>query len=370
MATIGVHGWQSLRVQADLSTLPQTIDLSPSRAGAIMLILFGAGWTVFTLKLVSEADGAEGVAFAFTLLFPLVGLGMVLGGLATLYRRRKATFNGDGVEVEGRKLTGSESWYEPYGAYKGVLHRQKVVKRKNRSTTYQIVELLHDDPDKCVPLYVKPTSKVPRAEWEAYAERLKLPALEESSSGLAARDHEDLDKSLKQLVDEGKVAHAFDPQAAVPAGLDVTHEGEDAMTIVITAPRYPLWFLMIFILAGLGMAIGAFVSDESKAVLLGAGLLFAGLPGFMLYRDRTTYRELRLDRRRLTQTDALGSSRRSRGGLSLDEIESITLRGAQGNLGKELVIASDRGPMHVGGGLSDDALNWLKDFLTAAIATA
>ena len=370
MAEIGSRNWQDVRVKADLSDLPQTIDLSPSKARAVVLIVFGLGWSAFIWSMFFDIRSEDLPILFFAVPFSLIGVGMAFYGVATLFRRRRVTFLGDGVEVEGRGLRGAESWYEPYGAFKGVLHRQEVVRRKNSSTTYQIVELLHEDPERCVLLYVKPTRKVPRERWESYARRLKLPALEAGEADVVARDHGDLDKSLKDLVEEGKVTHTFDSDAPAPSGLYLEHQGEERLRIVITAARYPLWFLGIFLLAGGFMMVAAFMNDEKALILFGAGLLFAGLPGYMLYRDRTSGRALELDRRRLKVTDALQSDRRSRKELALDEIESIAIRKVDGNLGRELVIASDRGPLHVGGGLSQPALAWLKDFLTAAIATA
>lgn len=370
MADLGSRDWHAVRVKVDLSTLPRTVDLSPKRGGAVVQIVFGIAWTVFIWSMLIDVRQEDLPVLLFAVPFSLIGLGLALNGLATLRRKRSAVFRGDGVEVEGRGLWGAESWYQPYTAFKGVLHREEVVKRKNSSTTYQIVELLHDDPKRCVLLYVRPTTKLPRERWENYARLLKLPALEAGAAGVVERDHGDLDKSLKDLVDEGKVSHAFDPDAEAPRGLYVERRDADSLKVVITAGRYPLWFLALFMLAGAAMTVGAFFTDENPYALFGAGLLFGGLPGWMLVRDRAARREISLDRRRLTVTDALRSSRHSRDGLMLDEIESIAIRPARGNSGRELVIASDRGPIHVGLGLSKEALAWLKDFITAAIATA
>ncbi len=370
MAEIGSTDWHSVRVKVDLSALPTTVELSPSRAGAVVQIVFGTAWTFFVWSMFGEVRQQDLPVLFFAVPFSLIGLGMALYGLAILRRTRSVVFRGDGVEVEGRSLWGSESWYQPYTAFKGVLHREEVVKTKNSSTTYQIIELLHDDPKRCVLLYVRPTTKLPRERWESYARLLELPALEAGAAGVVERDHGDLDKSLKDLVEEGKVTHAFDPQAEAPRGLYVERSDADSLKVVITAGRYPVWFLALFMFAGAAMMVGAFFIEQNPFGLFGAGLLFGGLPGYMLIRDRAAGREISLDRRRLTVTDALRSNRHSRNGLMLDEIESIAIRPARGNSGRELVIASDRGPIHVGLGLSIEALTWLKDFITAAIATA
>lgn len=370
MAISGLRSWHSVRVDANLTFLPQTLDLSPSRFAAIMLILFGGGWIAVAIAALGGVTSLPPNDLIFLAVATLIGLTIMGWGLTRLFRRHRAVLSADGVEVMERGLFGVKAWYEPYSAYEGVFYRRILIRRKNSTRIYQVIELLHDDRDKCLPLYVRPTSEVPRSRWEGYAERLKLPAIEFEGENLSVREHDELDKPIGELVAEGKVSHAFDPEAPAPPGLVVTRDHADAFTIAITAPRFPLWFLGVFLLVGLGVFAGSFFGGQKPLLMAGTGLVFAAVPIYMLYRDRSSARAIRLDRNQLTVNDAFHARRRGPSTLTFGEIESITLRKEDGNMGRELVIASDAGQIQVGSGLSYRALKWLRNFLIAAITTA
>lgn len=373
MAKSGSNSWRGKRVSADLSSLPYTLDASPSRIIPAFQTIFGAIWTGSVLLGASEIAGLGPAGLAGVSFFLLVGVGILVSGLFRLTLRRSATFRGDGVEVVARRLLGSGSWYLPYTAFKGVLYREEVAEGEHRTTIYQIIELVHEEPGKCILLYVEPAGEVPRARWEAYARQLGLPALEadrSESSGMAARDHGDLDKPLRELVKDGRLGHAFDRDSAPPSGLRVTRDGPNSFAVTILAPRTPIWFLGLFMLTGMAIVAGALFT-VMPVIFAVVGLILVGGAGYALYRDRTSNRQLRLDRGSLALNDDFMFGHNTCKALFFDEIESIAIRReASGGTGDELVISGDNARMHVGFGLSREALTWLKNFLTAAIATA
>ena len=370
MAISGLRSWHNVRVDANITFLPQTLDLSPRRSSAVALILLGGFWIGITIAALGGVTSLTQGDMTILVGATIFGALVMAWGVTRLFRRHRVVLSADGVEVMERGLFGVDAWYEPYGAYKGVLYRRILIRSKNSTRIYQVIELLHEDREKCVPLFVKQSSKVPRERWEGYAERLKLPAIEIEGNALSVRAHDELDKPIGELVAEGKVSHAFDPEAPAPPGLVVTRDHADAFTIAITAPRYPLWFLGVFLLAGLGLFAGSLFGGQAPLLMACTGLVFSAFPIYMLYRDRTSARAIQLDRSQLTVDDALRGRRRGPSTLSFGEIESITLRAEDGNMGKELVIASDAGQIRVGSGLSYRALKWLRNFLIAAITTA
>ena len=370
MAISEFRSWPLVRVDANLTFLPQTLDLSPPRSAAVILMLFGLFWIGIAIVSLRDVTTPQTGEFAILAAGALIGLSIIGWATTLLFRRHIAVLSDDGVEVTQRSLFGAKAWYEPYRAYKGVLRRKVVVRTKNSSRTYQVIELLHEDRDKCVPLFIRQTKEQPRSQWEGYAERLELPALEIEDGGLSARQHDELDKSLRERVADGAVSHAFDPDERPPAGLEVTRDHADSFTIAITAPRFPLWFFGIFVVIGLGLIGASLLGGDDSVMMFLAGLLFGGFPLYLLYRDRTTSRAIRLDRQRLTVEDPMRGKKRGTGSLAFDQIESITLRTEKGSIGSELVIAGDAGEIAIGSGLSREALDWLKNFLVAAIATA
>lgn len=389
MHIVDTRDWRQVRVCADLSSLPQRLDLlSGSRRDGLLLIFLGASWVILPTSMAFLGSDMSLPVFAFLAAFALIGAGAVYGGFAALHRREWAVLGQEGVDHHSVRLHGSKSWSLPYSAYQGVLYRIARVHTKKRHIDFQIVELRHDDPEKCVPLYVSRAREVPRTKLESYARALNLPALEFEGQALATRQQGDLDKPLAERVAEGKVASAFDPDAPPPDGLLVTRDSPDSYTIGFTVHRKPVSHYVGALAFGL-LTIGSSIFLGSQLIaghfiiqavaiavcllvfLVGLVLCWMGIGGF--YRDRTTPRVLKVDRGQISIDDPLRSrlARRELSTLSFDEIESIFVDDRKNRyVDKPVVIVSDDGRMPVGGGLSPEAANWLKDFLIAAVATA
>ena len=414
MRNYGSKDWPRLQTAVDLGRLPVTVDQGPKATPKVTL-LFVFGLVLMTgLHFLSEVL-IEGVA---VLSFNLVPVGIALTILTVLVaaplRGRRVTFDEAGVTVESRGLLGSRTWSLPYKAFKGVLYREELRRRRNRgSHIFQVIELLHEKRNRCVLLYVCRTAEVPRDRWEGYARRLGLPALEIGAEGINARAAGDLDKSLKDLAAEGKVNAAFDLAAAIPRGLRLERPEDDRLRVLVTASRISAKLLGFFTLVGFALCAFAFTAGLTGIILLPVGLLFAGLAWFMFRWDRNKPRVLEIDRLCLKITDdfgndlleneriakfylaaAAGQMGHPAAGkqakampfplpgtqdtyrteeLALRDIESVKVAKVNRPSGPpayELVITGDKHRFNFGRGLSMAALNWLKDFLTAAIATA
>jgi len=378
--------WENFRVDVEPGIPDQRINLKPKTANTLNV---GAGG-VFALGLVvfMHFQDGVGVPVADSLLFTaglvLFGVGAIVWSLLIALSKREVLFTQDGVQVTGRSLIGTEEWQEPYRAYKGVLHREKSVSQgQNRgSILYQILELVHDDPARNVPLFVESSGTMPRAAWEAYAKWFGLPALSKQGRETVARAHDDLDKSIGELAAEGKIETRLDySDKSVPKGLHVaserTADGE-CLRVTISVPRVHLALKMF--VCGIPVVIGLFVAIAfTYAVLAGASesaifigstlgwlwtLFFIGICIWWHMRDRRARREILISRTKLVTTDKTETS------FDLSEIEAITMNSSQNQAGAGIMIASDRTQVTVGAGLSKAARIWLKDFLTSAVATA
>jgi len=377
MTRTGANDWQWVRPRVDVAALPVEVNLSPSRIVAVFGLIFGGIWFSISLPLVTGIGPANVGIFAFAMIFPLIGATFMLASLLAFFRRRRVTFGHDGVEVVGRSLFGRESWSARYDDFQGVLYRTRTVNRKNGSTTYQIIELRHHEPDRSLPVYVATTTTPPRGEWENYARAFGLPALEDTGAGLLARAVDDLDKSLKELAEEGKLeAPSFDSTSPPPKGLiagATTVDGVEALRVVVTAGRIPAWLGLAFGGIPATMVVIALVELGPDALVM---LLFAfgflAIVGWMFYYDRRQKREMIITREHLKVVDGwnMTQSVAPITELALADIEGVSVRRARSNLGGELVIAGDKGQIVFGMGLSKAALDWLRDYITAAIATA
>ena len=418
MRNYGSKDWPSLQTAVDLGRLPVTVDQRPKATPKVTLVFVFALVLMTGLHFLSEVL-IEGVPVLSFNLFPFgIALTILMVLVAAPLRRRRVTFDEAGVTVESRGLLGSKTWSLPYKAFKGVLYREELLRRQNRrhntrSDIFQVIELLHEKRNRCVLLYVCRTAEVPRDRWEGYARRLGLPALEIGAEGINARATGDLDKSLKDLAAEGKVNAAFDLAAAIPRGLRLERPEDDRLRVLVTATRISTKLLGFFALVGFALCAFAFTAGLTGIILLPVGLLLAGLAWFMFRWDRNKPRVLELDRLRLKITDdfdndhlederiakfylaaVTGQMGHPAAGkqakampfplpgtqdtyrteeLALRDIESVKVAKVNRPSGPpayELVITGDKHRFNFGRGLSMAALNWLKDFLTAAIATA
>lgn len=377
------RGWERFSVNVEPGVPNQRINLKPKTANTLNL----AGGGIFVLGIVvfvffGESDGAPSLDFLiFASVLGLFGAGLIVWSLMIMLSKREVLFGHDGVEVTGRSIFGTEEWQELYSGYKGVLHREKSVSQgQNRgSTLYQILELFHDDPAKSLPLLVEPSRTMPRDAWEAYAKWFGLPAMIKQGREMVARAHGDLDKSISELVAEGKIETRFDfSDAPLPKGLYVAKESNedgDCLRVTITVPRIHIALKALFcaIPASFGLPFIFFVflwiaKEVNIVVLLFTGLwplLFIGLGYNWHMRDKRAQRDILISRTKLVVTDKSETS------FGLSEIEAITLNLSRHQIGgKGIIIAADRTHVEVGGGLSKAAKIWLKDYLTSAVATA
>ena len=360
------------RLKVDLEDRSEEIDLSPSRAVAIAQLVFGGVWLCFTVPFIFAFGGAPIYVMAFVAMFPLLGVGMVVGSLSMLLRRRFVRFERDCVWVKERKWFTTEEWYAPYSDYEGVLWREHTRRSKNSSTTFQIIELKHPEDDKTLPLLVTTKKKSPRQDWNDYAHKLGLTALRESGDDVIKRSVDDLGKSLKDLTEESKVDVAWDPNEAVPDGLmtePVSLPDGDGLKVTVTAPLYPLAVKVLFYLApSIFIVIGLLVPEARIAALAGGG--FMVLVWFIFRHSDNASRFILLTRDNVTVHDSSRSKGKAERIVPLDDIAGITVQRSRSGMGPELRIGSRKDEIPFGQGMSSDALDWLKRYLTAAIATA
>ena len=88
-----------------------------------------------------------------------------------------------------------------------------------------------------------------------------MPAVEKDGEQLVKRDVEDLDKSVRELVTEGKIEVRFDPSQRPPKGLTVRVDG-DALDITVTKKGMPVVGSLIGLaIPAVFIYIGFFVDD-------------------------------------------------------------------------------------------------------------
>ncbi len=118
--------------------------------------------------------------FAFDLVTAL-GMGAALVSVtAFAYWRGQRSyvlnFEKDRVLVLEPGIFRDHEWQAAYSEYEGVFQRSRTARSGSASTTYQIIELKHPEPQKTLPLYVHKTMEKPISRLASYAKLFGLAA--------------------------------------------------------------------------------------------------------------------------------------------------------------------------------------------------
>ena len=296
-------------------------------------------------------------------------MGLILYGIHRLLWRRTVTFDGTAFTVGERGLRGVRHWREPLSAFQGVMRRTRHVRTKNRSYTLYIVDLQHRDEDRSINLYTATTDRGFRDAWEDYARRLGLPAIEEGAEGMVRRDAADLDKSVGELIREGKVDIDYQTLSRRAEGLAVGFEG-DVVVLTRTGPVNPWWgsalavaFPLIFV------AVAWFAPDlppVGRLLIGGMGALFELLIAIGVVRDLTSRERLRIGPDRLRVNRVSGAGESAGRSMAASDIESVTVA-RDSDRRREIAIAGDTGILKFGKGLSGRSLEFVMNTILAKI---
>ena len=153
----------------------------------------------------------------FDLVIILVGAGIVLSLFLSYIRYKKIFFDGKKVQIIYRPAFGAKKVVkESIGNYEGVRFRIEFFQFGFMTKNKYIIELYHKNPQKTAPLYISTKGKNIRKIWEYYAQKLNLPAVVLTDEGMVRREVSDLDKSIKEMVEEGKTINSYNDREPLP----------------------------------------------------------------------------------------------------------------------------------------------------------
>ena len=282
-------------------------------------------------------------------------------------RYKKIRFDGKVFDITYRPATGEKiSFREKLENYKGVRFRveffQFGILNKNR----YIIELLHKNPDKTVPLYISTSDKDIRKIWEYYAKTLKMPAVMTTAAGEIYRSIEDLDKPLRQMVEESLIKDEFDPKQARPKTIACAYKKDK----IVVKGRKIVWdaFNWLFIICGIALLsvtllnferIVKFSSQKAALILMALLVLFVIVAVFVLLRKD----KLVLKKDKVVHVHKFMLFSRKNDEMKKADIEEInvTLNPVTGRYFVSLI--SDDKNIIFGKKLPIDDLRWVKKFL-------
>ncbi len=315
------------------------------------------------------SSGEYDPAMLFILLFPAIGIGILLFGLYNLTFRETIRIDATNVTRETQSIFGYKYWTEPLQRYPGILQRteRRSGGKNSSSYTLHIVELHHEEKKKRITLYESRSPNGFRKIWEDYCRQLNKPALEGGKGNMVSRAVEDLDKSVRDLAREGKLEVDFDSRKPPPAGFDLRVDSDQ---LRVTLPRTKssiIGSLFIMAFAGVFIFIGFGIDDAPVAFGI-IGLLFLLLVLGGLAWSRVTRQVLQIgrDRVRIFHETPWGDT----AGKVLDarQIETVRIGHVRSKGERDgVLLVTDEATKKIGEGLPPEAQNWLKNCILAVI---
>jgi hypothetical protein len=328
-------------------------------------------WTGFNFVIGNELL-AEPLPLPLVLIpFLAVGVGLFVFGLQLMLYRRTVTLGPQEVRIEQRSWFKTRRRSAELDTYPGVLRKKLTFRRNKRNEEAYLTILTHSSRDLRVVLAASKDEAQGRAQTEDYARWLDKPALEETAEGFLAREPGDLDKPLAQLVAEGKIVSGYRPGSTPPAQVKVEH-GAEQIAVSFLKGAVPMWVWALFagIAAASAFLIIGFVTNL-EAKVAGAAAAFLVLVG-VLYgarRQMKTTRQILVFRDRIAFAERAGEGLDVKHTVPLGAIETVRVaKGRYGGYG--LYVDTDDGTFEAGAGMPRGALEWVRDLIVAAIATA
>ncbi len=356
----------------DLSSLPITHEDKGNKVAGIFLILFSLLWggipTLILLAAVSDGDFEP--AMLFLLIFTLIGAALLAVGVGVFTHRKTIRIDDEHVSVDSRSIFGRKTWTEPLSGYRGILLRSEYHSGgKNRSSyTLYIVELYHENRKKRIRLYQSLSPSDFRRFWQESCRYLNMPGLEGEEGNMTVRDAQDLDKSVRELAQEGKLDVVFDPEKPPPTGFDLKIDGGKLRISMPRGHGGAIGLLLGMLFAGVFIYIGFFIDDAPLAFGI-VGLIFLGIMIAATIWTAISQKMLLVapESIRVFHHTPWGDT----GGteLPVERITNIRIgRPSENNQARKGVVltTADR-CLSIGQGLRDDALQWLQSCLLTVI---
>lgn len=283
-------------------------------------------------------------------------------------RAWRITFDRSLVTME---KTAFEILRTPYSDYEGVLYREVWSRFASPwPSRFQVIELYHRDPDRTVPLYVAQWGTAPRGRWKDYARRLGLPLLRMTGDGPVTLSLEELETTVQERAQSGAL-RALAPEGPPPKSVSL-YRG-DFLTEPALRIKYPYFrfswpeaLAMLFAVVPYIVLFIVKVIDTSdswwEAAIMG-GPLVCLIAGFLLYDVMTNELMIYVQPNSVSYTRRFG---RNHAWDHLNDIEEVALDPS----GRAVVVAGRSEQIEIGQGLSDEALEWLRDYILAAAARA
>lgn len=300
----------------------------------------------------------------------LIGLGIIFSLLGRYLQYKKIYFDGKNIRVVKRLANGKKiKFNEPLSKYTGVRFRIEFAQLGFLSRNHYIIELLHKNPEKIVPLFITYRKKNIRRIWEYYSRTLGLPAVIMTDEGPVSRKIENLDKSIKELVQMGILKNDFDESLPRPKNVELVRKSDKTVlkNCKIVWDAYNILVAVLIACAAGLLAYMRFINPELSqkfhengeltfAIVIGIIIFLTGL--ILFKKDKIVIKKYKI----VKVHKFFGFSRKDDEMAKMD-IEAIVVTENPATGRFYVAIISDEKTIIFGKKLPIEDLRWTKNFL-------
>ncbi len=295
----------------------------------------------------------------FDIVLIAIGIGIIIRIITLCFKFKKIYYDGKNITVLSHNgIHSLSSFREPITNYIGVRFRIEFLAFGFINRNRYIVELIHPNPSKIIPLYISTRNYNVRKYWENYAKAFNLPAMIETDEGITIRQIEDLGKSVKEMSNAWKLKEKFNPQSPIPPSLIVKRKDRK----IIIKIKNRLWDAytiigVIFTFLTATFSVIGFYLFNNFIISFGSGILTIIAIASLLNKEK-----LVLKKYKIVNVHKFIFSRK-KDELDKTDIEAVdvTINPATGR--HYITIISDRKTIIFGKKLPIEDLRWLKNFL-------
>lgn len=162
---------------AEIVTRPAIIHLKPRTGQLMPPLIIGVIFTVVGYLAFNTGASNEGLLSMpsiVALIFAAIGAMNIALSVRNLRRGDEIRFLENHIEVIEKQTLGATKWQANYREFTGVRHRTKQAEGSKSTTPYQIIELVHPDETKTLPLYAVKADTKPIDHLDHYADVLDM----------------------------------------------------------------------------------------------------------------------------------------------------------------------------------------------------
>ena len=302
--------------------------------------------------------------------FIILGLGIIIGAVVSYIRYKKIFFNGKTFSVDMRGVFGENELFREFlRNYEGVRLRVEFFQFGILNKNKYIVELEHRDPQKTIPLYISTDGTGIYQIWYYYAKRLNMPTILDTDEGTVIRETGELDKNLKDYLDDRGLLEVYENSPKVPQDIVLVEKADRT----IVKPRRVFWsilsllgafwlFFYLLVLAGAAYNFGRLVQLTGSvaqtslffALAVALAIFFIGL---MFKKDKIVLKDGRL----ILVNKILFISRKEY--ADLNRIRDIQVVYDPSVDRYYLAVITDDSMLAFGKSVPMEALQWVRDFI-------